>query len=107
MTGWLRLEPFQAVSDRLCAAGVFTGDLLDSGGTTIGIGSRCRTIPTEIAGNRGTHGLRAGSGARPARPRGAEDCFQRVGPLCYRRADGASCPQWHQDDHVTRHIANR
>ena len=79
MTCWLRLEPFQQVSDRLCAAGDFTGELLDSGGTTIGIGSRCRTVPAEIAGNRGTHGLRAASGARPARPRSAEDCFQQVG----------------------------
>jgi hypothetical protein len=78
MTGWLRLEPFQVVSDRLCAAGAFTGELLDSGGTTIGIGSRCRTIPAEIARSRATHGLRADSGARPARPRGAEVCFQRV-----------------------------
>jgi hypothetical protein len=80
MTGWLRLKPFQVVSGRLCATGVFTGELLDSGGTTIGIGSRCRTIPAEIAGNRGTHGLRADSGARPTHPRGAQVCFQRVGP---------------------------
>ena len=49
MTGWLRLERFQVVSDRLCAAGVFTGELLDSDGTSIGVGSRRRTVPAEIA----------------------------------------------------------
>ena len=71
MTGWLRLEPFHVVSDRLCAAGVFTGEPLASGGTTIGIGSRCRAFPAEIARSRGTHRLRADSGARPSRPWGA------------------------------------
>ena len=49
MTGWLRLERFHVVSDRLCAAGVFTGELLDSDCTTIGVGSRRRTVPAEIA----------------------------------------------------------
>jgi hypothetical protein len=48
MTGWMRLERFHVVSDRLCAAGVFTGELLDSDGTTIGVGSRRRTVPAEI-----------------------------------------------------------
>jgi hypothetical protein len=36
------------MSDPLCAAGVFIGELLDSDGTTIGVGSR-ETIPAEIA----------------------------------------------------------
>ena len=49
MTGWLRLERFHVISDRLCAAGVFTGELVDSKGTTIGVGSRRRTVPVEIA----------------------------------------------------------
>ncbi len=49
MTGWLRLERVHVVSDRLCAAGVFTGELLDSDGTSIGVGSRRRTVPAEIA----------------------------------------------------------
>ena len=48
MTGWMRLERFHVVSDRLCAAGVFTGELLDSDGATIGVGSRRRTVPAEI-----------------------------------------------------------
>jgi hypothetical protein len=49
MTGWLRLDRFDVVSDRLCAAGVFAGELLDSDGTSIGVGSRRRTVPAEIA----------------------------------------------------------
>ena len=49
MTGWLRLERFNVVSDRLCAAGVFTGELLDSKGTTIGVCSRRRTVPADLA----------------------------------------------------------
>jgi hypothetical protein len=49
MTGSLRLERFHVISDRLYAAGVFTGELLDSDGTTIGVGSRRRTVPAEIA----------------------------------------------------------
>ena len=48
MTGWMRLDRFQVVSDRLCAAGVFTGELLDSEGTTLGVCSRRRTVPAEI-----------------------------------------------------------
>jgi hypothetical protein len=36
------------VSGRLCAAGVFTRELLDADGTTIGIASRRRTAPVEI-----------------------------------------------------------
>jgi hypothetical protein len=49
MTGSLRLDRFHVMSDRLCAAGVFTGELLDSEGTTIGVCSRRRTVPAEIA----------------------------------------------------------
>jgi hypothetical protein len=49
MTGSLRLERFHVISERLYAAGVFTGELLDSDGTTIGVGSRRRTVPAEIA----------------------------------------------------------
>ncbi len=49
MTGWLRLERFHVISDRLCAAGVFTGELLDPEGTTIGVCCRRRTVPAEIA----------------------------------------------------------
>jgi hypothetical protein len=49
MTGWLRLGGFVVVSGQLCAAGVFTGELLDADGTTIGVGSRRRTAPVEIA----------------------------------------------------------
>jgi hypothetical protein len=49
MTGWLRLERFLVTSDRLCAAGVFTGELVDPDGNTIGFGSRRRTVPAEIA----------------------------------------------------------
>jgi hypothetical protein len=48
MTGWMRLERFHVVSDRLCAAGVFTGELLDSDGTTIALCSRRRTVPAEL-----------------------------------------------------------
>src|SRR3954447_26205067 len=48
MTGWLRLGGFVVVSGQLCAAGVFTGELLDADGVTIGVGSRRRTAPVEI-----------------------------------------------------------
>ena len=48
MTGWLRLGGFVMVAGRLCAAGVFTGELVDADGTTIGIASRRRTAPVEI-----------------------------------------------------------
>jgi hypothetical protein len=48
MNGWLRLDRFHIVSDRLCAAGVFTGELHDSEGTTIGVCSRRQTVPAEI-----------------------------------------------------------
>jgi len=48
MTGCLRLDRFVVVSDRLCAAGVFAGQLLDADGTTIGWGSRRKTAPAEI-----------------------------------------------------------
>ena len=48
MTGWLRLGGFVMVSGRLCIAGVFTGELVDADGTTIGIASRRRTAPVEI-----------------------------------------------------------
>ena len=48
MTGWMRLERFHLVSDQLCAAGVFTGELLESDGSTIGVCSRRRTVPAEL-----------------------------------------------------------
>lgn len=57
MTGCLRLDRFVVVSDRLCAAGVFAGELLDADGTTIGWGSRRKTAPAEIV--RGLHGVTA------------------------------------------------
>jgi len=57
MTGWLRLGGFVVVSGQLCAAGVFTGALLDADGTTIGVGSRRRTAPVEIT--RTSEGLTA------------------------------------------------
>ncbi len=49
MAGSLRLERFHVMSDRLYADGVFTGELVDSDGITIGVGSRRRTVPAEIA----------------------------------------------------------
>jgi hypothetical protein len=55
MNGSLRLERFHVISDRLFAAGVFTGELVDSDGTTIGVGSRRRTVPAEIASS--LHGM--------------------------------------------------
>jgi hypothetical protein len=57
MTGWLRLGGFVVVSGQLCAAGVFTGELLGADGTTIGVGSRRRTAPVEIT--RTAEGLTA------------------------------------------------
>ena len=57
MTGCLRLDRFVVVSDRLCAAGVFAGQLLDADGTTIGWGSRRKTAPAEIV--RGLRGVTA------------------------------------------------
>ena len=57
MTGFLRLDRFVVVSDRLCAAGVFAGQLLDADGTTIGWGSRRKTAPARIV--RGPRGVTA------------------------------------------------
>ncbi len=48
MTGWLRLRRFVLVSDQLCAAGIFTGALLDADGTPIGHGSRRHTAPVAV-----------------------------------------------------------
>jgi len=48
MTGCLRLDRFIMVSDKLCASGVFAGELLDADGTTIGWGSRRKACPAEI-----------------------------------------------------------
>jgi hypothetical protein len=48
MTGWFRLVRFVADGDRLHAEGVFTGDLCDADGSSIGIGSRRRTVPVEL-----------------------------------------------------------
>jgi hypothetical protein len=45
------------VSDRLYAAGVFAGQLLDADGTTIGWGSRRKTAPARIV--RGLRGVTA------------------------------------------------
>jgi len=57
MTGCLRLDRFVVVSDRLFAAGVFAGELLDADGTTIGWGGRYQTAPAEIV--RGLRGVTA------------------------------------------------
>ena len=57
MTGCLRLDRFVVVSDRLCVAGVFAGELLDADGTTIGWGGRYQTAPAEIV--RGLRGATA------------------------------------------------
>src|SRR5450759_1383270 len=57
MTGCLRLDRFVVVSDRLCAAGVFAGQLLDADGTTIGWSGRYQTAPAEIV--RGLRGVTA------------------------------------------------
>ena len=46
MTGWMRRDRFHVVSDRLCA-GVFTGELHDSEGATVGV-CRRRTVPAEV-----------------------------------------------------------
>ena len=48
MTRWMRLDRFHVVSDRLCAAAVFTGELHDSEGDTVGLCSRRRTVPAQI-----------------------------------------------------------
>jgi hypothetical protein len=48
MTGCLRLDRFIMVSHRLCVIGVFAGVLLDVEGTTIGWGSRRKTVRVEI-----------------------------------------------------------
>ena len=60
MSGRLRLERFVAEADRLCAAGVFTGELYDADGTRIGVGSCRRSAPAEI--RRGTEGTAAAIG---------------------------------------------
>jgi hypothetical protein len=57
MTGCLRLDRFVVVSGRLCAAGVFAGQLLDADGTTIGWGSRRKIAPAKIV--RGPRGVTA------------------------------------------------
>ena len=51
MTGWYRLGRFIAVSDKLYAVGVFTGELLDADGTTIGVGSRRQSAAVDITRN--------------------------------------------------------
>lgn len=55
MTGWMRLARLHMVSDQLCAAGVFSGELLDSKGDTIGVASRRRTVSAEIAQSLNDH----------------------------------------------------
>lgn len=57
MTGCLRLDRFVVVSERLFAAGVFAGQLLDADGTAIGWGSRRKTAPARIV--RGPRGVTA------------------------------------------------
>jgi hypothetical protein len=57
MTGCLRLDQFILVADRLCASGVFAGELLDADGTSIGWGSRRKACPAEIV--RGLHEVTA------------------------------------------------
>lgn len=57
MTGCYRLGRFIAVSDRLYATGVFTGELLDSDGSVIGVGSRRHSAAVDV--NRGENGLMA------------------------------------------------
>lgn len=53
MTGWFRLVRFVAAAERLHAEGVFTGDLLDADGSSIGIGSRRRTVPVALTRSAG------------------------------------------------------
>lgn len=48
MTGWFRLVRFVADGDHLHAQGVFTGDLQDADGTSIGTGSRRRSVPVTL-----------------------------------------------------------
>jgi len=38
-------DRFHVVSDRLCASGALTGELLDSEGATVGVCRRRRTVP--------------------------------------------------------------
>jgi len=57
MTGWYRLGRFIAVSDKLYATGVFTGELLDADGTVVGVGSRRQSAAVDIT--RGVQGLMA------------------------------------------------
>jgi hypothetical protein len=51
MTGCFRLDRFIMVADRLCASGVFGGELLDADGTSIGWGSRRKACPAETVRN--------------------------------------------------------
>ena len=48
MTRWMRLDRFHLVSDRPCAAAVFTGELHDSEADTVGVCRRRRTVPAQI-----------------------------------------------------------
>lgn len=48
MSGWFRLVRFVADGDHLGAEGVFTGALHDADGSSIGIGSRRRTVPVAL-----------------------------------------------------------
>jgi hypothetical protein len=57
MTGCFRLDRFIMVADRLCASGVFGGQLLDADGTSIGWGSRRKACPAETV--RGLHEVTA------------------------------------------------
>jgi len=57
MSGWFRLGRFIAVSDRLYAVGVFSGELLDENGSWVGTGSRRQTAPADITPT--PHGLLA------------------------------------------------
>jgi hypothetical protein len=60
MTGCLRLDRFVMAADGLYAAGVFTGELADAGGTPIGVGSCRKAVPAAIS--RGASGIVAAIG---------------------------------------------
>ncbi len=49
--GSYRVERFIAQGGKLAVAGVFTGELTDSDGSQIGVGSRRRTAPVRITVN--------------------------------------------------------
>lgn len=54
MRGSFRLERFVPTADGPRAEGVFVGELFDSDGALIGVGSRRQSAPASIHGARGT-----------------------------------------------------